>query len=155
VGLKEYLDGSIVCPDATAEPCAARNWTINNGAMIAFLGLKASEEEQEFIENKILAKDIWDVLTSHHEQEGPIMQILLIQQVLDCRYSHTERFSVTSVLLSDMVNRILAISKFNKNLFLSVTMLHALSSDLTNVRDHVATALSASTKDAPFTSSDI
>ena len=34
-------------------------------------------------------------------------------------------------------------------------MLHALSGDLANVRDHVATALSSSTKEAPFTSSDI
>jgi hypothetical protein len=54
-----------------------------------------------------------------------------------------------------MVNRIFAIGKFDKDLFLSVAMLHAFSGDLANVCDHVATALASSTKEAQFTSSDI
>src|ERR1700690_2616577 len=55
VGLSEYIHGTIPCPDPTQEPRAARNWHITNGAVVAFLGLKSSEEEQEFIEGKTLA----------------------------------------------------------------------------------------------------
>src|ERR1700723_1463739 len=45
VGLSEYIHGTIACPNPTQELHAARNWCINNGAVVAFLGLKSAEEE--------------------------------------------------------------------------------------------------------------
>src|SRR6202041_3704252 len=42
VGLSEYIHGTIPCPDPMLEPRAARNWHLNNGAAVAFLGLKSS-----------------------------------------------------------------------------------------------------------------
>src|ERR1700690_3284519 len=109
VGLSDYLHGTVPQPDAVLEPRAHRNWGINNGAVIAFLGLKASEEEQEFIDGKTIASEIWTALRVRHEQEGPIAQILLIQQALDLCYSKSERLSSTSIKLADLVARIYAI----------------------------------------------
>ena len=152
VGLDDYLTGGIVCPDAATEPRAAANWRANDKVVCAFLGLKACEEGQEFIEGKTSTKDMWDSLKARHEQEGPITQILLIQEALNVRYSRSERLSTVSTKLADLNTRIFAIGIPTKDVFLSILMLNSLSGELTNVRDHVATSISSSVQ---FTSNDI
>ena len=148
VGLDDYLTGGVLCPDATTEPRAAANWRTNDKIVRSFLGLKASEEEQEFIEGKTTAKAVWDSLKSRHEQEGPITKILLIQEALNVRYSRTERLSSISTKLADLNTRIFAIGIPTKDVFLSILMLNSLSGELTNIRDHVATSISSSVNQA-------
>jgi hypothetical protein len=54
-----------------------------------------------------------------------------------------------------VVNRIFQIGLPSQELFLSIVMLNALSGELSNVRDQVATALSNSDQNRPFTADDI
>ena len=96
--------------------------------------------------------EVWSALKSHHKQEGPITQILLIQEVLNIRYLKSERLSSASTKLADLNTHIFAIGIPTKDVFLSSLMLNSLSGELTNVRDHVATLLSSSNT---FTSNDI
>ena len=152
VGLDDYLTGSTVCPDATKEPRAAQNWRTNDKVVRSFIGLKSAEEEQEYIENQVSAAAMWTVLKDRHKKEGPITQILLIQEALNVRYSKSERLSATSTKLSDLNSRIFAMGIPTKDVFLSILMLNSLSGELSNVRDHVATSLSASDT---FTSNNI
>jgi gag-polypeptide of LTR copia-type len=152
VGLDDYLTGAIACPDATIEPRAAANWRTNDKVVRSFLGLKASEEEQEYIESHGTTADVWSSLKSRHEQEGLITQILLIQEALNVRYLKSERLSAVSTKLSDLNSRIFAIGIPTKDVFLSILMLNSLSGELSNVRDYVTTSLSSSNT---FTSNDI
>ena len=152
VGLDDYLTASVPCPDAVAEPRGFANWHSNDKVVRSFLGLKLSEEEQEFIEGKATTAEVWTALKSRHEQEGPITQILLIQEALNIHYSKTERLSAVSTKLADLNTHIFAIGIPTKDVFLSILMLNSLSGELTNVHDHVATSLSSS---STFTSNDI
>jgi gag-polypeptide of LTR copia-type len=152
VGLDDYLTGSVICPDSEKEPRAAVNWRTNDKVVRSFIGLKSSEEEQEYIEPHSTAAEVWTSLKSRHKQEGPITQILLIQEALNVRYVKSERLSTTSTKLSDLNTRIFAIGIPTKDVFLSILMLNSLSGELSNVHDHVATSLSSSNT---FTSNDI
>jgi len=96
VGLNDCLTGLVACPDVVTDPCAATNWHANDKVVHSFLGLKLCEEEQEFIEGKVTVVDMWNTPKSHHKQERPITQILLIQDALNICYLKTEFLSTVS-----------------------------------------------------------
>ncbi|KAH7918046.1 hypothetical protein BV22DRAFT_1025252, partial [Leucogyrophana mollusca] len=150
-----YLSGLIPRPDATIEPRAALNWDMNNVAVVGAMKLRATIEEQKVLAGVINARKAWVTLRDRHVKVGPIAQILMIQEAFDTVYTKAERFADTSARLEDLVQRIYVIGIPTEDVFLSITMLHALSGDLSNVRDHVANLLTASTAAHPFTSSDI
>ena len=88
-GLDGHLDGTLVCPDDSTEPRAHHNWKINDKAVQAFMSNKSVRAEHEFINgaNINTAKKAWDALKKRHEVQGPIQQVLLIQEALDVQYS--------------------------------------------------------------------
>ena len=88
-GLDGHLDGTLVCPDVSLKPHAHHNWKINDKAVQAFMSNKSVRAEHVFVNavNITTAKNAWDALKKQHEVQGPIQQVLLIQEALDVRYS--------------------------------------------------------------------
>ncbi|KAF8836747.1 hypothetical protein BDN67DRAFT_884512, partial [Paxillus ammoniavirescens] len=150
-----YLTGAILARDLLTEPGAYNNWTLNNIAVVSALCSQVSHEDQRHLEDVTDAKQAWGILHEHHEKVGPIAQILLIQEVPTKRYTCGQHFSLTSSELSDLVHHIYRIGIPTKEVFLSITMLNALSGELNTVQTQVASLLSSSTKDRPFTSANI
>ncbi|KIJ14070.1 hypothetical protein PAXINDRAFT_156290 [Paxillus involutus ATCC 200175] len=150
-----YLLGTIKAPSEVLEPGAFHNWTLNNIAIVSALCSRVSHEDQRLLEDITNAKEAWDTLRERHEKVGPIAQILLIQEVFAKRYSHGQRFSLTSSELSELVRRIYRIGIPTEEVLLSIAMLNALSGELSTVQTQVASLLSSSSKDRPFTSADI
>ncbi|KIJ06694.1 hypothetical protein PAXINDRAFT_91623, partial [Paxillus involutus ATCC 200175] len=150
-----YLTGAVLAPNPLTEPGAYNNWTLNNIAVVSALCSRVSHEDQRLLEDVTDAKQAWGILRERHEKVGPIAQILLIQEVFAKRYTRGQRFSLTSSELSDLVRRIYRIGIPTEEVFLSIAMLNALSGELNTVQTQVASLLSSSTKDRPFTSADI
>ncbi|KAF8833749.1 hypothetical protein BDN67DRAFT_916327, partial [Paxillus ammoniavirescens] len=150
-----YLLGTIQAPDAALEPRAFNNWMLNNITIVSALCSHVSHEDQCLLKDVTNAKQAWDTLRERHEKVGPIAQILLIQEVFTKRYSRGQRFSLTSSELSELVCRIYRIGIPTEEVFLLIAMLNALSGKLSAVQTQVASLLSLSSKDRPFTSADI
>ena len=51
-GLDGHLDGSSECPNMLLEPCAYRNWKINDKVIRAFMSNKSARAEHDFIDGK-------------------------------------------------------------------------------------------------------
>ncbi|KAG2755656.1 hypothetical protein P692DRAFT_20717009 [Suillus brevipes Sb2] len=145
-----YLLGVIARPNDISNPTGATTWDLNNLCIVAALSTRSCTEDQDFLLPFTDAHAAWTALKSHHEQVGPIAQILLIQQAFALRYRHTERFTLTSTQLTDLVRRIYAIGILKEEDFLTILMLNAMSEDLPHVRNHVADAIVISTPSAPY-----
>ena len=92
--------------------------------------------EHDFINSADLptAKHAWDALKARHEVQGPIQQVLLIQEAMDICYSHSgEQLSITSSRFADMNERIWNIGTPSRDLFLCILMINGLSREFTNV----------------------
>jgi hypothetical protein len=83
--LKEYLTGMIPMPDATTDAVSFRNWKGNNKKLIGFLKAYIDDGEKTFLamDNAYMA---WTNLHNHHEKQGPITQVCLIQELLSIYY---------------------------------------------------------------------
>ncbi|KAF8890215.1 hypothetical protein BD779DRAFT_1469524 [Infundibulicybe gibba] len=81
-GLKSYLDNSAYSPDPETEPCAMRNHILNDNSVHAYIRTKLTKEELLHVKSCTSAKMMWDTLKDRHEKQGPILQILLIQEAL-------------------------------------------------------------------------
>ncbi|EGN92326.1 hypothetical protein SERLA73DRAFT_157062 [Serpula lacrymans var. lacrymans S7.3] len=121
-----HIDGSITKPNITIDPSSAANWEVNNKAIIGFLQNRSADNKKD-LEKCVTAKDAWAILVQHHKQTGPVLQILLIQQFLDIKYNHVKTYSDTSRCLSDFARWIFAIGIPDKETFLTIGMLNALS----------------------------
>ncbi|KIK75749.1 hypothetical protein PAXRUDRAFT_18731 [Paxillus rubicundulus Ve08.2h10] len=128
-----YLTGTVLAPNPLTEPGAYNNWMLNNIAVVSALCSRVSHEDQHLLEDVTDAKQAWGILCERHEK----------------------RFSLTSSELSDLVRRIYRIGIPTEEVFLSIAMLNALSGELNTVQTQVASLLSSSTKNHPFTSADI
>jgi len=150
-----YILGLVMCPDLSADPASAGHWDLNNLCIIAALCTCSSSEENEFLRGYTNTYLAWKALKSRHEQVGPIVQILLIQQALAVWYRRSERLSATSTQLRELVRRIYAIGIPKEEDFLTIMMLNAMAEDLPHVRNHIADALSTSTSATAYGPSNI
>ncbi|KAF5366759.1 hypothetical protein D9758_006525 [Tetrapyrgos nigripes] len=126
-GANGYLNGDIAPPDRSSEPRAYSNWKANNGSILGFMGLVIDEAEQEVIEDATTAKEAWKLLVQRHAQEGPVKQVQLIQEALGTRYSSLEKYTTTSSKLTTLNKHIFGMGTLNKELFLCITMINAMS----------------------------
>lgn len=155
-GLFGYLDGTVLQPDIAVEAKAHQNWKTNDNVILAYFGLRAAEGEQEELKKAMSAKDAWVALTKTHEKQGAMAQILLIQEAFALWYTRTEPLSATSLRLTQLLSCIYAIGIPSQDMFLSITMLNALTGEFANVHDHVATTMASLTDPLkPFESSSI
>ncbi|KAG2052939.1 hypothetical protein BDR06DRAFT_972624 [Suillus hirtellus] len=108
-----YLLSIIMHPDEILDPIT--------------LSTRSCTEDQDFLLPFTNTHAAWTALKLHHEQVGPIAQILLIQQDFALCYCHAERFALTSIPKEED--------------FLMILMLNAMSEELPHGRPHTATLL--------------
>ena len=114
--------------------------------------------EHDFINGMDIstAKHAWDALKAWHEVQGPIQQVLLIQEALDICYSHSgEQLSVTSSRFADLNERIWNMGTPSRDLFLCILMINGLSGEFTDIRSSLARELAKATTDQPYKPTDI
>ena len=114
--------------------------------------------EYDFINGTDLptAKHAWDALKAQHEVQGPIQQVLLIQEAMDIHYSHSgKQLSITSSKFADLNKRIWYMGTPSHNLFLCILMINGLSGEFTDVQSSLACELARATTDQPYKPTDI
>ncbi|KAK0468819.1 hypothetical protein IW261DRAFT_1573431 [Armillaria novae-zelandiae] len=155
-GIDGHLLNCLPCPDKSLEPRAYMNWQTNDRAICAFMNLKAVKAEKDFMSgHSSSSKAVWTALKMCHEQEGPIIQVNLIQEALNIRYSRSEWLAITTSRLVELNTRIWKMGSPSPNLFLCILMLNSLSGELATVRTSIAPSINCSTKTNPVSSSNI
>jgi len=80
-GLYEYVMGEIPEPTST-KLCTVTNWKLNSRLAYAFIGSSVSPSERQFLDIKKGLVINWKTLHDHHQKEGPVCQVQLLQQAL-------------------------------------------------------------------------
>jgi len=145
-----YILGLVMRSDPSLDPISAGHWDLNNLCIIAALRTCSTSEENKFLRAHTNAYLAWNALKAHHEQVGPIAQILLIQQVLVVRYCQFECLSTMSTQLGELVRCIYAIGIPKEDNFLTIMMLNTMAEDLPHVRNHNTDALATSTSTTTY-----
>ena len=91
-----YLVGKTVDPDTTLEPCAHKNWLINDATVCAFIKTRCSSMELTFIEDCPTAFSAWTTLQTCHQCQEMVSQIHLMQEAFMIKYSMSTPFLDTS-----------------------------------------------------------
>jgi len=105
-GLDLYLVGKAAEPDATLEPRAHENWLINDAAVRTFIKTRCSSTELTFIEDCPTALSTWTTLQTHHQCQGMVSQIHLMQEAFTIKYSASTPFLDTSECLRTLNDHI-------------------------------------------------
>ncbi|KAF8881440.1 hypothetical protein BD779DRAFT_1473363 [Infundibulicybe gibba] len=155
-GLHRYLNNTALIPDPVTEPRASYNYALNDESVRAFIHTKCDFSEHSYIEECATAHEMWSVLKTRHEQQGPISQITLLQEAFTIRYSHAVPFAETAARISVINRRIWAMGAPTADGYECVLNLIALSSpEMRNVRDAVTNGIAAASKDKPYAVSQI
>ena len=155
-GLDLYLIGKTAEPDANLEPRANENWLINDAAVHAFIKTRCSSTELAFIDGCPTALSTWTTLQTHHQCQGTVSQIHLMQEAFTIKYSTSTPFSDTSERLRTLNDRIWAMGSPTTESFLVILMLLALSPpELRGIRDAVITGLASASSTSPYTAANI
>ncbi|KAK7005647.1 BAG domain-containing protein [Favolaschia claudopus] len=131
VGLEGYVSGAVPCPDYTSDPMSAMNWHQNDRAVVSFLTVKVSREEQEYVAPYAPAssKMVWDALVARHFDAT--LQIHLLREMFGVKYGlGTESPAETSARIDKLATRILDLGTINKATLVSAAMVNAVQGDL-------------------------
>ncbi|KAJ7703041.1 hypothetical protein B0H17DRAFT_1041361 [Mycena rosella] len=134
VGLDGYPAGTVPYPDPAADPAGAANWHTNDRAVVSFLALKASRNEQAYIASHAAggAKVVWDALVARHFDTGA--QICLIREAFGIRYDNgVEPPALTSARIDALAARIFALGPISKTTLISAVMVNAVQGDIQNL----------------------
>ena len=91
-----YAIGRIPTPNQKSEPVAFMNWENNNVVAAVSISSSIITAERAFINVDAGAQACWDVLIKQHEKEGPIRQVLLLQEALSLKCTDNEPLTETA-----------------------------------------------------------
>jgi hypothetical protein len=125
-----YLLGIIPQPDPVTDPTSHKCWKGNNNKVIGFLKAYVEDREKTFVTTKNV-HIAWKNLMDHHEKQGPITQVHLIQEVLSIYYpKDVAGWSTTTNHIRDICTQIFAQAVPTFDVLFMVTMLNALESEV-------------------------
>ncbi|KZT25616.1 hypothetical protein NEOLEDRAFT_1064978, partial [Neolentinus lepideus HHB14362 ss-1] len=149
-----YIDGHIQQPDCATDLVSYNNWISNNESILNLVSLCIAPEEHHFLKGLTTAHGTWEALHTHHEQQGPLAQITLIEKAFSTAYSCEEHSAVTSHCLTKIVECIWAIRISMKDMFLLIAMLNSLHK-FPGICNPIATTLAKANTIHPFSSDTI
>lgn len=152
-GLDEYVYGLLPRPHSPHE--SLLTWIRNDKLARSFILSCCSDEEQRLIEDISLAATAYQFLKLHHEREGAYTQLILIQEAFTLHFACSARFATSLNATKDLVKCIFNIGFPSMDSFLRVVLLNMLQGEFVGLCDQAATAMSAATITAPYTSNDI
>ena len=104
--LDDYVFKKVIMPDPIVDPASHKNWQGNNKKLIGFLKGYVEDGEKSFITSDN-AHIVWTALIDHHEKQGPIMQVHIIQELLSITYGKdVSSWFTTSDHICDICTRI-------------------------------------------------
>ncbi|KAF8872087.1 hypothetical protein BD779DRAFT_1679950 [Infundibulicybe gibba] len=150
-GMNCYLTGTVPRPDPVREPRATYNYELNDESVRAYIRTKLSPEELAHVKQCQSSKEVWSILKDRHERQGPIAQILLMQEAFNIRYSHSVPFAETIACIADINDRIWNMGAPMRERFHVILHLLALAPpQMHNVRDAITNGLSTATHEHPY-----
>jgi hypothetical protein len=152
-GLISHALGTARVPDPS-EIFATENWEANDNLAQAVILSTLLKEEWDFAEPLRGAKACWDSLIAHHQNEGPIRQVQLLQEALSLQCSKTSPLTTTASQIRTAVARAFEMGQLTQDLFTCIALLNSLS-DFPHLRSLITRDLSESTASAPYTSTRI
>ncbi len=109
----DYLDGSLPCPDDLAHPDEAAIWTKNDKALHAFLLQHISDLEWDFAAKFTTSHTVYEALRLSHENLGLHVQIHLLQQAMNTRFSDSVPYSQTLSHIDRLHDRSIKMGKMD------------------------------------------
>lgn len=129
--------GEIQEPDSTKQH-ALVNWKANSRLAYAFIALSISP-----------------LLQDHHQKEGPICQVQLLQQALSVQCTKDVPLPKTTEKICTLIERAFAMGDIKADLLCCIALLHSLSDNFPHARSIISRNITALTDAAPYGSKDI
>ena len=135
--LDEYLTGTIPIPDVSTDAVSFRNWKGNNKKLIGFLKAYVQDGGKTFLATDN-AHTAWANLHNHHEKQGLITQVRLIQELLSIYYpKDVSAWATTMDHLRDLCTRIFAQAIPTFDVLFMVAMLNALECEADHIHSEM------------------
>ncbi|KIM89856.1 hypothetical protein PILCRDRAFT_2132 [Piloderma croceum F 1598] len=133
--LDDYIFGIVNQPDAAIDPASACNWSKNHAKTVSFLLMHVEDSELPCLTGVVDASVTWNKLLAHHEKQGPITQVRLIQEALSISYSdNVSSWPATTDHLCELCSHIYSQLVPNEDVMFLVTMLNALKQKADHIR---------------------
>src|ERR1700733_704016 len=131
--LDGYLFGRIPEPDDTTDPVSHHHWVGNNNKLVGFLEMDVDDGELPTLVSDN-AHTVWTNLITHHEKQGPITQVRLIQEVLSISYSRdVTTWQATTDRMRDLCAHIYAQTVPTQDVMFMLAMLTGLEREADNI----------------------
>ncbi|KAJ3494945.1 hypothetical protein NLJ89_g10709 [Agrocybe chaxingu] len=156
-GLYSYMTGTATAPDKEIEPHAHANWMQNDERACAFIFGAIEEGERTAVGPHLTdAKKFWDSLATRHEKDGPVSQVYLIKEVMGKHAVVGEPLTKNLDELFRTLDRAWKMGTITIDLLKSIMALNFFSSKtFQDIQFGIQDRIKASTKENPFTSTDI
>jgi hypothetical protein len=155
-GLYDYVFDPPLQPPQVTEPKAYKNWKDNDRLACALIAGALSDAEQDLLDQTKVAKACWLGLKGHHQNEGPVKQVTLLQNALSTKCTRSEPLTVTVKTICEAIDRAFSMGDITPNLLKCIAILNSLSGEqFTTARSMILWDISASTTAKPYTSANI
>ncbi|TFK70039.1 hypothetical protein BDN72DRAFT_767054, partial [Pluteus cervinus] len=152
-GLGSHIDGTGKPPDKTLYPLALATWTHNDKVVRGYIRHNIDDHERELVEGDLSALQCWDTLKKHHEDEGPIKQVNLIQGALNTRIPRDETMVDTARRIREDIRRAFKMpGGISEETFICIALLNALATGHDHSRAIIQRDMQNATKEKPYLS---
>ncbi|KAF8233884.1 hypothetical protein L208DRAFT_1553889, partial [Tricholoma matsutake] len=152
-GLFEYVTGEVPEP-ASNEPHALSNWKANSRLAYAFIASGVASSECSFLDSSKSVKTNWEILGNHHQKEGPVRQVTLLQQAL-AKCTPNTPLPEMAEWICMLIEHAFAMGDITSDLLCCITLLNSISSHFPHAHSIISCNIAASMPSAPYTSKNI
>src|SRR5687767_10923535 len=92
-------------PNISLEPRALANWKANDCLATALIMSTLTHSERAFVNEDGGSKECWDAILKHHQNEGSVRQVMLLQQALTMRCTKETPLPETADKICEAVER--------------------------------------------------
>ncbi|KAF8223051.1 hypothetical protein L208DRAFT_1153187, partial [Tricholoma matsutake] len=153
-GLYNYIMGDTAeCP--SLETCALANWKANSHLAFAFIASSITSSECPFPDMSKSTATNWYTLREHHQSEGPVCQVQLLQQALSIQCTKDTPLPEMAEKICALIEHTFAMGDIQADLLCCIALLNSLSDNFPHARSIISWDIAASSLSAPYGSKDI
>jgi len=133
----DYLNGSLLCPDASQFPAAHSIWRTNDRSLRAFILEKVTPDKYDAVTHCTTSHATFEALRIRNEQLGIHAQVNLIHNTLDVYYDHATSLAVTTKIIRDAYERLRRMGKIDEDMLLCVFLVNSLGRDFPHLQSAI------------------
>ena len=108
--------------------------------------------EWEYIDRNKGAAACWSALKNHHQSEGPIRQVQLLQEALTTQCTKSTLLPITADRICTVLDCVYNMGNISKDLLKCIALLASLGCDFPHLHSIITHNISAAMAKNPFTS---